>query len=984
MKYGKTYPYLKALLDALIVATPNWMNAIGTFISSLSEQLQDKGKEENKKLEQEITRISKDELRELIKEAGYERKEDIEPIVEKVQLIPNILQTLNYHFDKVDEKLEQILELVQQKQTVFYIKKQEFNIGNLFVVFPTAASAKGTQLEKLKAIVAADLAPSSAEFEKFKIEEKTAKRDIYQATRDIVIQRTLQPEQAVDKVKLDFPFAPSLHNQVPPEENFVGREEYLKTITDWYKSDNVRIGALIGWGGVGKSALVRKWYDSLKINKIQPDGIFWWGFYRNAYLEQFLNALFRYVAGGQIQPDTIKSTWEKVERIKEYIGRGAYLIILDGLEQMQKSESGDEFGKMNYREFTELLHYLADLPKAKGLCLITTRFALKDLDDWETRGYENQPLIDLSINDALLMLKKRGIKGSDYDMTEIIKKYKGHALSLTALSGYLNRYYVGDIKQAPEVEFVIGDKIRFHMLLSKYAENMSVAELVFLNIFSLFWQEVTKKDFAGVFRAEMETEMNQVLIDMSEFAFKRMVDNLVDRRLISRDQENNYATHPLIKSYFESIFDQEDKKLCHKRIYEYIGEYAPERPETLEQMQPLFEQVYHGCAAGLYDETKEKVFEEKIERYGEHFIYHKLGAWETTLSLTKMFFPEGDVSQMPLVSRKSDQSWVLAVAGLALLNTGRPKEAEELLFRKTNMQIKYKDWRNASGGYQNLADLQFRTGELESGLDSAKEALEMAEKVNRYDYVVFSKSYLGWILYLLGESKEAERSFIEVDELSIQIEGNRLRTFAGVQYAYFLISMKRIDEAFELTKQNLEICQRNNFVNDISRCHRCLGAIERINGNRKQAEVHLQEALKIARKIGVPELEIGALLERGRLWLDIEDEKGAIADANDVLKICSRTGFRFYEPAAEIVLGKAYLAQKNYEQAERFAKSAYEKAVGMKYRWAECDAGHLLGEIYIASGDKTKARKWLQKAVACRKEIKDPKVKESKRMLESL
>jgi len=55
---------------------------------------------------------------------------------------------------------------------------------------------------------------------------------------------------------------PSLHNQTPPEPNFVGRATMLATITQWYKDPKVRIGALIGWGGVGKSALARKWYDS--------------------------------------------------------------------------------------------------------------------------------------------------------------------------------------------------------------------------------------------------------------------------------------------------------------------------------------------------------------------------------------------------------------------------------------------------------------------------------------------------------------------------------------------------------------------------------------------------------------------------------------------------------------------------------------------------------------------------------------------------
>jgi len=38
---------------------------------------------------------------------------------------------------------------------------------------------------------------------------------------------------------------------------------------------------------------------------------------------------------------------------------------------------------------------------------------------------------------------------------------------------------------------------------------------------------------------------------------------------------------------------------------------------------------------------------------------------------------------------------------------GRPKEAEKLFIRKTNMQIEDKDWENASVGYHNLADLKF-------------------------------------------------------------------------------------------------------------------------------------------------------------------------------------------------------------------------------------------------------------------------------------
>jgi hypothetical protein len=45
------------------------------------------------------------------------------------------------------------------------------------------------------------------------------------------------------------------------------------------------------------------------------------------------------------------------------------------------------------------------------------------------------------------------------------------------------------------------------------------------------------------------------------------------------------------------------------------------------------------------------------------------------------------------------------------------------------------------------------------------------------------------------------------------------------------------------------------------------------------------------------------------------------------------------------------------------------------------DAADLLGEIYSVRGDKANGRKWLKKAVVCRKEILDPKVKETEEKL---
>jgi len=99
--------------------------------------------------------------------------------------------------------------------------------------------------------------------------------------------------------------------------------------------------------------------------------------------------------------------------------------------------------------------------------------------------------------------------------------------------------------------------------------------------------------------------------------------------------------------------------------------------------------------------------------------------------------------------------------------------------------------------------------------------------------------------------------------------------------------------------------------------------------------------------------------------------------------MCNHCGFRLYEPHGEIVQGKSYLALGEFEQAHALVTSAYQKATDMHYRWPEGDAAHLMGEIYLAIGNKDNAREWLEKAVSCRKKILDPKVKDSETTLKS-
>jgi len=116
MQHSKAYPYLKAFMDALIEAAPNWAKATSKFVSSLSEQLEKQSENENKKLEKDIKDISKEELFEFTKDTFGKTTDNISSIVSSIESIPNIFQEYGYRFDNIDIKLDEIIRLFQEQK----------------------------------------------------------------------------------------------------------------------------------------------------------------------------------------------------------------------------------------------------------------------------------------------------------------------------------------------------------------------------------------------------------------------------------------------------------------------------------------------------------------------------------------------------------------------------------------------------------------------------------------------------------------------------------------------------------------------------------------------------------------------------------------------------------------------------------------------------------------------------------------------------
>lgn len=587
--------------------------------------------------------------------------------------------------------------------------------------------------------------------------------------------------------------------------------------------------------------------------------------------------------------------------------------------------------------------------KGKGLCLITSRYPLTDIKKWEGSSYQRLEIDRLSTKEGRALFKKVGVKGSKEEVDTVIEEYNGHALSLTLLSKYLFEDFKGDIRKAKDIPPFHSDREaggKAHRILLWYEKQLTEAQRSFMKIFSLFRKALREEDFEGVFRSKMETPINQELIHIPYFSFKRMVDNLCDRRLITKGQDDTYTTHPLIKGYFESIFLEKDRKLCHKCIYQYIGSYAPERPETLEEMQPLFEQVYHGCRGGMYENSLYNVYWPRIQRKDEFFLIKKLGAWKTDLGILKSFFVEGDFKNDPFVVEPRAKSYLILETALVLQMVGMVSEAEGQYRKVIEFAISQRDWKSTSVGYQNFAELQIRTGCLKDAEINSRQALRFAMKIKYKKFEYYSIAYYAYALFLMGNMDSARLEFEKADKLQKEYDpSEKFLPFRNTWYSDFLLASGNIEMALKVTKKNLNICKKNNWIDDISLCHRSFASIYRYLHDFERAEDNVSSAFEGTRKTGRQDIEVECLIELARIKLDQGLYQEAESTINQALRICQRCGFKLYEPNAEVVLAKVYLSLGGVEKAEGFADSAYKKARKMHYHWPRVEAEKLLREI---------------------------------------
>jgi hypothetical protein len=795
----------------------------------------------------------------------------------------------------------------------------------------------------------------------------------------------------------------------------IGRESEIQLLHDaWARVQTQEpkrphILTFVALGGEGKTSLVAKWAADLSYQDWPGcDAAFAWSFYSQGTREQtaassdlFLKEALTFF-GDDADKEFAASpagAFEKGQRLARIVGQRRSLLILDGLEPLQYPTEAKAFksGELKDQGVAKLLKDLAS--SNFGLCIVTTRIEMPDLNAFKGGVVNETHLKRLPRAAGVSLLKSLGVKGSERrdlplkdsdpnrekvnEFEKLVEEVKGHALTLTLLGGFLKRAFHGDIRQRDRVKFEKADEkmdgghafrtmAAYEQWLLRDGGDGGRREVAVLLLVGLFDRPADAGCLAAL-RSETIPGLTEPLAGLADDDWEYCLSGLEAAKLLTVNREASGAlvsldAHPHLREYFARQLREQQPdtwRAAHGRLYEHLCANTEDKAEpTLEDLQPLYQAVTHGCQAGLQQEAYQDVYFTRIKRGNEYYTFRKLGAFASDLGAIACFFDEPwrrTNSAMP----EAKQAVLLSQAAFYLRALGRLTESVEPMRTTTDISARLNNWENASIDAGNLSELELTLGEVVEAVADAEQSVIYADRSGDPFQRMARRTTHAHALHQLGRWAESEARFREAEQMQQEDQSNYplLYSVQGFQYCDLLLTAAERaawQMMLELKTQDLEpetstescrtVFQRGKKMFewrvagdpllDIALDHLTLGRVALyevvlavgglpINTQNSELNASIDAAVGGLRRAGAKEFIVDGLLTRA--WLRFLNgartgPEGAQEDLEEAWEIAERGLMRLHMADIHLYRARLFHGVKPYP----WATDAEGKARGPK------------------------------------------------------
>ncbi len=608
-------------------------------------------------------------------------------------------------------------------------------------------------------------------------------------------------------------------------DHLVGREDELALLDGAWTSPSTQVAFIVAQGGAGKSALVNTWLSGMRdLDYSGAEKVFAWSFYSQGTKENlvaadpFVSAALAWL--GDESAVSVNPS-ERGHQLAALVRKKKLLLVLDGIEPLQYPINAPHVGGQFTDESIRAL--LADLaePGWDGLCLITTRVPLADLDRFRDRGTVVQlDLENLALDDGAVLLRELiGRDTPKRELLEAVRAVDGHALAVTLLGNYIRDVHGGNLAG----RFDLGDLTvsareggHARRIMASYTDWLErhdqAAELAILRLIGLFDRPAQPEAMGALLTDAAMTPYTGDLRHIGDENWDAAVGALRRMGLLNRpmlEWPGTIDAHPLVREHFRDVVRGSDPAIWmqgNRTLFGFYQAQAPERPSTAAEMGHMYAAVTHGCASGLYQEVFDEVLLPRVWRDRRtNYSTRRLGMTGSDLvALSNYFLPrQWDEIRMISLSPRA-RVLVLTNAGVRLRQLGRLVDARDC-FGAVSGEIETEaadpeELEDASYAAAQNCELLVIAGKLRKDLDkpgddsasaefSAMRAIEYSSRGLEPYFSMHAHSTLGEVYFMLGNLQKAGELF----EQAMSIERDRrprppfLYSQGLFRYGYFLI-----------------------------------------------------------------------------------------------------------------------------------------------------------------------------------------------------
>jgi WD40 repeat protein len=333
-------------------------------------------------------------------------------------------------------------------------------------------------------------------------------------------------------------------------EDFYGRENELSTLKQWIVDDCSRIVALLGMGGIGKTALTVKTIEKIKS---KFDYIIFRSLQHTPPLESVLRDCVKFLSD-QKKIDLPKDVTSQILLFIEYLRQHRCLLVLDNFESLL--QGGSRVGQ--YREGFEGYGRLIQLvgeAQHNSCLLLASREKPKEVALLEGSGSPIRSLLLSGVGqvEGQQILKKKGLSGSDEVWAEFVRLYSGNPLALKVVAATIREVFNGDI-----VGFLRKGNVVFGDIYDTLDQQFH--RLTQLEQEIMYWLGIGRE---GTSLDDLEEDIVHVV---SKGALLVALDSLRRRSMIEISSITHFTLQPVIMEYItnrfvEKIFGEIDREI---------------------------------------------------------------------------------------------------------------------------------------------------------------------------------------------------------------------------------------------------------------------------------------------------------------------------------------------------------------------------------------------------------------------------------------